>query len=62
MSAGDLGTDASTLDQVLIEIFALVPVWDAVVLIDEADLFLEERNIADLERNTMVAVFLRQIE
>jgi hypothetical protein len=62
VSAGDLGTNASTLDQALNKIFALVPVWDAVVLIDEADVFLEERGAADLERNAMVSVFLRQIE
>lgn len=62
VGAGDLGTDASTLDNALTKIFALIPLWDAVVLIDEADVFLEERGPADLERNAMVAVFLRQIE
>ena len=34
----------------------------AIVLIDEADVFLEERTLAHLERNAMVAVFLRQLE
>jgi hypothetical protein len=62
VSAGDLGTNASTLDEALNKIFGLVPVWGAVVLIDEADVFLEERGASDLERNAMVAVFLRQIE
>jgi hypothetical protein len=62
VSAGDLGTNASALDKALTEMFALVPVWGAVVLIDEADVFLEERGTSDLERNAMVAVFLRQIE
>lgn len=32
------------------------------MLIDEADVFLEERSFANLERNAMVAVFLRQLE
>ncbi|KAJ6576105.1 P-loop containing nucleoside triphosphate hydrolase protein [Mycena vulgaris] len=62
VSAGDLGTDPTTLDGALTEICSLVPVWDAVVLIDEADVFLEERGTADVERNAMVAVFLRQLE
>ncbi|KAJ7192662.1 P-loop containing nucleoside triphosphate hydrolase protein [Mycena pura] len=62
MSAGELGTSPSNLDSTLTEIFSLVPVWDAVVLIDEADVFLEERSTADLGRNAMVAVFLRQLE
>ena len=36
--------------------------WNAVVLLDEADVFLEERSLQHLERNAMVAVFLRQLE
>ncbi|KAJ6563425.1 hypothetical protein DFH09DRAFT_1477318 [Mycena vulgaris] len=57
VSAGDLGTDPTSLDRALTKIFSLVPVWDAVVLIDEADVFLEERETADVERNAMVAIF-----
>jgi SpoVK/Ycf46/Vps4 family AAA+-type ATPase len=33
-----------------------------VVLLDEADIFLEERTLADLERNALVSVFLRVLE
>ena len=62
VSAGELGTDTSALDKSLTKIFALIPVWNAVVLIDEADVFLEERAVANIERNAMVAVFLRQLE
>ena len=62
VSAGELGTDPFTLDKALTKIFALVPVWNTVVLIDEADVFLEERGVASVERNAMVAVFLRQLE
>lgn len=62
VSAGDLGTNPSDLDAALTRILSLVPVWDAVVLIDEADVFLEERGTADIERNAMVSVFLRQLE
>ncbi len=32
------------------------------LLIDEADVFLEQRSLHDMERNAMVAVFLRHIE
>jgi hypothetical protein len=32
------------------------------VLIDEADVFLEERSVHDIHRNALVAVFLRQLE
>ncbi|KAF7358510.1 p-loop containing nucleoside triphosphate hydrolase protein [Mycena venus] len=62
VSAGELGTTPSALDKTLTEIFSLVPVWNAVLLIDEADVFLEERSTSDVQRNAMVAVFLRQLE
>ncbi|KAK7018183.1 p-loop containing nucleoside triphosphate hydrolase protein [Favolaschia claudopus] len=62
VSAGDLGTTPSELDQKLTKIFSFVHKWNAVVLIDEADVFLEARNTADVDRNAMVAVFLRQLE
>ncbi|KAJ6563355.1 P-loop containing nucleoside triphosphate hydrolase protein [Mycena vulgaris] len=62
VSAGDLGTNHSSFDGALTKIFSLVPVWDAVVFIDEADAFLEERGTADVKRIAMIAVFLRQLE
>jgi hypothetical protein len=33
-----------------------------VVLLDEADVFLEERDLKDLNRNALVSVFLRELE
>lgn len=62
VTAGDLGTTAATLDQELQRIFELATTWRAIILIDEADVFLEERSLHDLERNAMVAVFLRHLE
>lgn len=62
VGAGDLGTNSGTLDMNLTRIFTISSRWGAVVLIDEADVFLEERSFHDLERNAMVAVFLRQLE
>ncbi|KAK1516996.1 uncharacterized protein CCOS01_12545 [Colletotrichum costaricense] len=35
---------------------------DIVLLLDEADVFLEERTMADLQRNSLVSVFLRLLE
>ncbi|KAF7341417.1 hypothetical protein MVEN_01878600 [Mycena venus] len=62
LSAGDMGTTPSELEQTLFKAFSLAPSWDAIVLMDEADVFLETRATADIERNAMVAVFLRQLE
>ncbi|KAF9449627.1 P-loop containing nucleoside triphosphate hydrolase protein [Macrolepiota fuliginosa MF-IS2] len=62
VGAGDLGTNAKTLDSALEKVFDLATAWKAIVLIDEADVFLEQRSLHDLERNAMVAVFLRHVE
>jgi hypothetical protein len=56
VGGGDLGTNASALDMELEKIFDVATAWKAIVLIDEADVFLERRSLHDLERNAMVAV------
>ncbi|KAJ2912404.1 hypothetical protein MD484_g8012, partial [Candolleomyces efflorescens] len=62
VGAGDLGTKANDLDTHLDKVFDIATAWKAIVLIDEADVFLEQRSLHDLERNAMVAVFLRHVE
>ncbi|OCH86746.1 P-loop containing nucleoside triphosphate hydrolase protein [Obba rivulosa] len=62
VGGGDLGTYAGELDQRLQEVFDIATSWKAIVLIDEADVFLEQRSLHDMERNAMVAVFLRHVE
>ncbi|KAF8911924.1 P-loop containing nucleoside triphosphate hydrolase protein [Mucidula mucida] len=62
VGAGDLGTDANSLDLALERVFEVATTWKAIVLIDEADVFLEQRSLHDLVRNAMVAVFLRHVE
>ncbi|GJE84501.1 ATPase family AAA domain-containing protein [Phanerochaete sordida] len=62
VGSNDLGRDANTLDSALQSVFDVANTWKAIVLIDEADVFLEQRSLHDLERNAMVAVFLRHLE
>lgn len=62
VGAGDLGTDANSLDMALERVFEVATTWKAIVLIDEADVYLEQRSLHDLVRNAMVAVFLRHVE
>jgi hypothetical protein len=62
VGGGDLGTKAAFLDMALQRILDVATDWKAIVLIDEADVFLEQRSMNDLERNAMVAVFLRHVE
>mmetsp|Transcript_11303 Transcript_11303/g.16734 ORF Transcript_11303/g.16734 Transcript_11303/m.16734 type:complete len:741 (+) Transcript_11303:56-2278(+) len=62
VSVGELGTEPETLESNLSEILELAGIWNAVVLVDEADIFLERRSETDIIRNAMVGVFLRVIE
>ncbi|KAF9872533.1 AAA family ATPase [Colletotrichum karsti] len=62
VSSGDLGTAAETLDERLSKTLDLASTWKAVLLIDEADVFLERRSLHDLERNSLVSIFLRTLE
>ena len=36
--------------------------WKALLLLDEADVFLEQRSTQDIQRNSLVSVFLRKLE
>jgi hypothetical protein len=62
MSAGDLGIQSSDVEQSLSTILEMVAKWNAVLLLDECDVFLEARSAHDLERNKIVSIFLRTLE
>ncbi|KAG0709288.1 P-loop containing nucleoside triphosphate hydrolase protein [Suillus ampliporus] len=62
LSSLELSTKPATLETKLGDILKLATTWDAVVLIDEADVFLEQRSLHELERNALVSVALRVFE
>tara|TARA_R110002060_G_scaffold20817_2_gene28343 strand:- start:872 stop:1474 length:603 start_codon:yes stop_codon:yes gene_type:complete len=62
MSAGDLGIKSSEVEASLTTILEMVAKWNAVLLLDECDVFLEARSAHDLERNKIVSIFLRTLE
>ncbi|KAF2174222.1 hypothetical protein M409DRAFT_16488 [Zasmidium cellare ATCC 36951] len=62
ITCGNLGLDALAVESALSENFELAQAWDCIVLLDEADVFLAERDDSDLERNALVSVFLRTLE
>ena len=62
MSAGDLGLESSEVESSLSNVLEMTTKWNAVLLLDEADVFLEQRNAHDLERNKLVSIFLRMLE
>ncbi|KAK8063334.1 hypothetical protein PG996_007986 [Apiospora saccharicola] len=61
-SEGDLGTTAKEVEKALDLNFTLANRWDCILLLDEADVFLAQRNKEDFQRNGLVAVFLRVLE
>lgn len=62
VTCGDIGTNAEAVEKYLNTVLHLGKTWNCVLLLDEADIFLEERSMADLKRNSLVSVFLRILE
>lgn len=55
MRIGDLGTTAKEVEKALDINFTLANKWDCILLLDEADVFLAQRNKEDFQRNGLVA-------
>jgi hypothetical protein len=62
MSAGDLGTQVSLVEKALERALDLCRMWNAMLLLDEADVFLGERTSESLARNELVSIFLTKLE
>jgi len=55
VSSGDL-------EEQLSRVFQLASHWNAILLLDEADVFVEQRAMHDIYRNEVVCTFLRTLE
>lgn len=64
ISSSDIGLDPADVEHNLESLFELAARWHAVLLFDEADVFLESRSshTSDLTRNALVSVLLRVLE
>ncbi|KAG7451615.1 P-loop containing nucleoside triphosphate hydrolase protein [Guyanagaster necrorhizus] len=62
VGSSELPSSPSGLERSLESILSLATAWDAVLLIDEADVYLEQRSLHELERNALVSVALRVLE
>ncbi|KAI5927728.1 P-loop containing nucleoside triphosphate hydrolase protein [Camillea tinctor] len=62
LTVADIGIVETEIDRELMRWFGLAEVWNAVLLVDEADIFLERRQNRDLARNALVSAFLRRME
>ncbi|KAH6681776.1 P-loop containing nucleoside triphosphate hydrolase protein [Halenospora varia] len=58
----DIGTSPEEVEKYLETVLTLGKLWDCVILLDEADSFLERRRTFDTERNAVVSVFLRVLD
>jgi hypothetical protein len=59
--SGQLGTTAASVGATLSGILRRAARWDAILLLDEADVYIRRRD-NDLEHNAIVAEFLRTLE
>jgi hypothetical protein len=55
ITCGDLGVSPHTVEKTLKDIFRYAHLWDCVLLLDEADVFLTQRDRTDVERNALVS-------
>jgi len=60
MTAGDLGTTPIEVEVALDRVFLCCGLWNAILLLDEADVFLRARTSGGLERNDLVSSWCTQ--
>ncbi|RYP93286.1 hypothetical protein DL770_000575 [Monosporascus sp. CRB-9-2] len=62
VTCGDLGIDLDVLEQRLQEALLRATNWRAILLLDEADVFVQARDPHDIRRNAIVSIFLRHLD
>jgi SpoVK/Ycf46/Vps4 family AAA+-type ATPase len=63
LTVGELGTNVEELETKLKDVLEIAETWNAILLIDEIDIFVQKRGgNSDINRNAMTGVFLRLLE
>ncbi|TGO33851.1 hypothetical protein BHYA_0224g00050 [Botrytis hyacinthi] len=62
LSVGDSDTESKDVELTLRSVLQMVTSWNAVLLLDECDVFLEARISNSLERNKILWIFLRTLD
>lgn len=62
VSVGELGITPQNLEHALDNVLKIASTWDAIVLLDEVDVFAMDRKDTSVERNAMTAILLRTLE
>ena len=55
LTVADIGLEDDTIENELARWFSLAETWNAILLLDEADIFMERRSRADIKRNALVS-------
>jgi DNA polymerase III delta prime subunit len=55
MNASELGETATEVEESLGQVLELASKWNAILLLDECDMFLEARSNTDIRRNRLVS-------
>src|SRR4051794_15086173 len=61
-SSGEMGDNSFSVQQRLKAEIELAEAWNAVLLLDEADVFMAELDSRNMVQNAITSVFLRQLE
>ncbi|KAM0818064.1 putative AAA+ ATPase domain-containing protein [Seiridium cardinale] len=62
VTTGELGIDLDVLERRLQEISWRAKNWNAVTLIEEADIYVQTRQSHDVKRNALISIFLRHLD
>ncbi|UPK96024.1 hypothetical protein LCI18_006959 [Fusarium solani-melongenae] len=62
LSVADLGTEEVQMEKRLMKWLSRAAIWGAIVLIDEAEVYMEQREPGQTGRNALVTAFLRSME
>ncbi|KAG0026824.1 hypothetical protein BGZ81_006075 [Podila clonocystis] len=62
LTMGELGLTPDEMERRLGDVLDLCADWGALLLLDKADVFLEQRSTSDIVQNAMVCVMLRLLE
>lgn len=62
VNVSDLGTNPDVVEDEMEMIIDYAKRWNAIIMIDEADIFVEAREMSNIIRNAMVGTFLKFLE
>ncbi|RSL44203.1 hypothetical protein CEP54_014780 [Fusarium duplospermum] len=62
VACSEIGTEPEQVQKYLQSVLHLGKIWDCIVLLDDAEVFLEQRKLQDPKRDALVSVFLHALE